>query len=332
MTRRLARLLVLAALVPLHACYLSSTADGDSDSTPGADADTPGDGVEWEGSPECPAGMVYVPAGPFIFGCDREGGDELWRWKCELNGRPPGVPVVLSRPYCIDRTEVTNSAYAACVADGACPPPGRFSAIGRDSYWDNPAYADYPVVNVVWTGASNYCAWAGKRLPTEAEWMKAARGGCEVSGPPACGDEDARLFPWGNTLPECYQAQRVGCGVSAGVTRAVGTLPGGASPYGVQDMADNVSEIVQDYFQDYGDGGTPWWWEVTCSTGCVDPAGPPADWSEYTAEQRVVVGWINAMLEPDFMVLPATVSSAVDGPRGASWSASTGFRCAADVE
>lgn len=93
--------------------------------------------------------------------------------------------------------------------------------------------SDHPVNCVDWDQAVAYCQWEGKRLPTEAEWEKAARG------------TDGRIYPWGNTAPDCNRAQYGKCG---GQTVSVGTKPAGSSPYGVLDMAGNVDEWVADWY------------------------------------------------------------------------------------
>jgi formylglycine-generating enzyme required for sulfatase activity len=147
--------------------------------------------------------------------------------------------------FWIDQTEVTNAQYRRCVEAGTCPEPSC------ERYWEAPTYsepamANYPVVCVDWHDAKAYCGWAGVRLPTEAEWEKAARG------------TDGRRYPWGNT----FDGSRVNfcdrtCEYDYGNTDAydgyprtapVGSFPGGASPYGALDMVGNVSEWVVDWY------------------------------------------------------------------------------------
>lgn len=131
--------------------------------------------------------------------------------------------------FWIGLTPVTNSGYSRCVAAGACAEPCSIDT--NPSYYD-PAYASYPVVYVVWQSAQNYCQWAGGRLPTEAEWERAAGGGF-------------RLYAWGEDDPTENYANLGGV---HGTTMPVGSYPAGASPFGVLDMGGNVREWVSDWY------------------------------------------------------------------------------------
>jgi formylglycine-generating enzyme required for sulfatase activity len=170
--------------------------------------------------------MVLIPAGVFQMGCGTA--DTL----CDDDESP--LREVYLDEYYIDRYEVTNTKYAACVAEGDCAAPQATSSATRSDYYDNPEFANYPVINIDWSRASQYCAWEGKRLPTEAEWEKAARG-----------SSDSRAFPWGDSEPNDILSNFAG---NVGDTSEVGSYPEGASPYGVMDMAGNVLEETNDWY------------------------------------------------------------------------------------
>jgi formylglycine-generating enzyme required for sulfatase activity len=175
--------------------------------------------------------MVFVPAGESIIGLpDGRPGSE----------RNP-LKTVLLGEFLIDKYEVTNARYRRCVADGGCTIPSliadyppAFHEEGKDWYKDT-SRDDYPVVGLIWKQAGEYCRWAGKRLPTAAEWEKAARGA------------DGRLYPWGNTWSGTF-ANWDDEGQVDGFKKIapVGRFPQGASPFGAEDMSGNVREWVDD--------------------------------------------------------------------------------------
>jgi formylglycine-generating enzyme required for sulfatase activity len=167
--------------------------------------------------------QVYIPAGTF-----RMGGLDVRRAPNEI----PEHDVTLDA-FWIDQLEVTNAMYALCVSAGGCIPPQDFKSQRRPEYFNNPEFNDYPVIYVTWGQAKTYCEWAGRRLPTEAEWERAGRG------------DDFRTFPWGENKADGLLAN---FNMLVGDTSRVGTYPAGASPYGVLDMAGNVAEWVYDFY------------------------------------------------------------------------------------
>ena len=188
--------------------------------------------------------LVFVPAGEFLMGLEGEAYYQLWNeildicphCKITQDDETPQHPVYLDA-FWIDQTEVTNTMYAACAAAGACevPQPAEYETELPETYYDRPGYEDFPMVNVNWFHAQAYCEWAGRRLPTEAEWEKAARG------------TDGRTYPWGNEL-DCLRANFQDCAINS-LTRT-GRYPKGASPYGALDMAGNAREWVADWYSE----------------------------------------------------------------------------------
>jgi hypothetical protein len=232
--------------------------DVGADPQDGGDGDGPADGPPADGrlgrgkacgsdtdceSGNCAAGragsfcaspdMVVVPAGSFSRGCSSRDPS------CDRDESP--TRVITLKGFEIDRTEITHAALDRCVRAGACTAPAGLDARSR---------AQHPITNVTWALADAYCRWAGKRLPTEAEWEKAARGPVDV-----------RIYPWGDEGPTCARAQYRDCGLSDAVP--VGVL-GGISYFGAEDLAGNVAEWVSDF---YGSDYYSW-------SSAVDPRGP----------------------------------------------------------
>lgn len=165
--------------------------------------------------------LVYVPAGEFTMGSDDGNANEKPERRIYLDA------------YWIDQTEVTNAMYAKCVEANQCNLPSKKRSQTRLSYFDTPEFSDYPIIYVTWDDAFAYCSWVGRTLPTEAQWEKAARG------------EDGRTYPWGEVSPRDTLANYDN---HFGDTTRVGTFPDGASQYGVYDMAGNVWEWVNDWY------------------------------------------------------------------------------------
>jgi eukaryotic-like serine/threonine-protein kinase len=227
-------------------------------------------------------GMVTskIPAGAFLMGS--ESGN---------NNEKPSHLVSLDA-FWMDQTEVTNAMYALCVQSEGCMPAG--------GDFDDPALADFPVVFVTWDMASAYCAWAGRRLPTEAEWERAARGGLEGAG-----------YPWGDSTPSCAPGVVNGAQFYAcdGDATAVGRFA--PNNFALYDMAGNVWEWVADWYDAA--------YYSTLPEGVTNPPGPE------TGEYKVLRGgsW------SDQLPVILRVSSR-DRFNPALSSSVTGFRCAAN--
>lgn len=164
--------------------------------------------------------QIFIPAGFFTMGSavDDPQADEDEKPSHEVN----------LDAFWMDRTEVTNAMYLRCISSGACTPPAR------SIFYSKPEYANHPVIGISWVQAQEYCQWAERRLPTEAEWEKAARG------------TDGRIYPWGNMRPTIELAN---FNHHVNETVQVGMFENGASPYGVLDMAGNAWEWVADGYQ-----------------------------------------------------------------------------------
>lgn len=243
--------------------------------------------------------QVFIPGGKF-----QMGGFDGDAQKDEK----PTHGVTIS-PFWMDKVEVTNGMYQLCVLAGACQAPREVKSETRPNYFSNKDFADYPVVYVSWNDADNYCKWAGRRLPTEAEWEYAARGSA-----------DFRRYPWGEQSPDNSLANY---DYQMKDTARVGSFPKGASPFGILDLAGNVWEWVADYYQV----------EYYNQTGDQNPIGPSGkggdprgirggSWADGFKELRVSNrGYAQS---PDL-----TADSKADSYKGDA-NARTGFRCAAD--
>jgi formylglycine-generating enzyme required for sulfatase activity len=233
--------------------------------------------------------MRLISAGEFAMGSDN-------------NNVPYEQPVhhVYLDAYYIDKYEITNAMYNVCVGKGICREPVYH-------WFDNDLrYSQNPVVYITWIMAKTYCEWRGARLPTEAEWEKAARG------------KDEFIYPWGNDFDallsnfcdtNCSNYVDRSKNDGYGKTSPVGTYPNGASPYGVFDMAGNAYEWVADWFDTNYYANSP----------SSNPLGPS------NGQFRVLRG--GSFGSSDIYVRTTSRWSAKENAVNEYW----GFRCAKDA-
>jgi formylglycine-generating enzyme required for sulfatase activity len=248
--------------------------------------------------------MVLVPAASFAMGCIGPAGAAWGSEFYQTCGAYETLHQVTVHDVWIDRTEVTNADYRGCVNAGGCSRPSPIWNI--DYFSSDPD--DAPVVRVTWDQANAYCAYRGKRLPTEAEWEHAARG------------EDGRMYPWGasTTPPTCARVNFYGLNAFCNFNnpyvrhRVVGpseTGPGNdVSPFGAIDMLGNVSEWVHDFYDLH-------YFEYSPE---VDPQGPD------TGISHVVRGGDYETEASDLRLTLRGDSRDIGGDAG------IGFRCAED--
>ena len=255
-TRSCDRLRMLVPRPLRFAALLSTLAfsacGGDDGGATGSDESETGSDEEAE-SPETgetgdepDPNLIEIPGGTFEMGC---GAGDV---SCDTDNVPHEVTI---SGFSMEATEVTVAAYTECVEAGDCSEPTS----SPDCNYGVITMVDHPINCVTWQQAADYCAWKGRRLPTEAEWEYAATGGAD------------RPYPWGTADASCdvahmYQAvmEMGDYGCMTGTTAAVGSYPNGASPFGLLDMAGNVEEWVADWYAEDYYGTSP----------ASDPQGP----------------------------------------------------------
>jgi formylglycine-generating enzyme required for sulfatase activity len=249
----------------------------------GLDNQCPGDpgyGTVDEGCP-----MAFIPAGCFDMGDSSDG--------CAYSDGCPVHNVCLPSFY-MDVYEVTNAAYKACVDASGCPAPISSISFSRSSYYGNPAYNNFPVIYVNWNHATAYCTWAGKRLPTEAEWEYAARGG-----------QSGKRYPWGDSISPADASY----GWNYLDSSEVGSFA--ANGYGLYDMSGNVWEWVND------------WYLATYYTGRPNPDNDPPGPASGTVHVLRGGSW-------NWNVLYVRVAYRSGHPQPTNMPDDKGFRCAGD--
>lgn len=243
--------------------------------------------------------MVLIPGGSFMMGGDVYAAEK------------PAHQVTISSFY-MDQYEVSNALYKACVDANGCTAPAYDGSFTYRDYYGNPNFDRFPVISVSWDQAKTYCIWRGPstslehstRLPTEAEWEYAARG-------PSSGSGDGRTYPWGEGL-DASRANYQSDGDTWYPT-AIDSYPAGKSPFGLYNMAGNVWEWVNDWYDS----------DYYQRSPLSDPQGPS------TGQYRVVRGggWgsFGLIVGRDAYDLRSATRSFLP-PN--SWENVVGFRCA----
>ncbi len=269
-----------------------------------------------EASASPPDGMVHVPFGQFMMGINKEAPSKdvskvkqtpyerrmSYPWSREaFHDEGPAHWVVLD-PYFIDKYEVSNKHFDKFLRATGHPAP---------AYWDDPRLnkPNQPVVGVNWHDAKAFCEWKGKRLPTEAEWEKAARG------------PSGSLYPWGNEL----DPKKANYAKREQATAPVDSYPEGVSGYGVHHMAGNVFEWVEDWYD-------PKFYEKTAKV--ANPTGPAKPvWLGGTGTyvDRLTTGAKRVIRGGSWIAADATITTTHrfwNHPMNNSYGVGLGFRCA----
>lgn len=237
---------------------------------------------------------AQIPAGSFMMGCKVGNKKKKHCKKYHHRWQMPSHQVEISRSFEMAETETTNAEYRKCVEHGPCPAP--MFLVGQELL-EHPAKRAHPVVYVTWKDAVTFCGWVGGRLPTEAEWEYAARGG-----------KNSWVYPWGNS----YIRENANHQLTEGRDQWSGTSPVRSFPangYGLYDMIGNVQDWVSDWFDE----------DYYKNSPSTDPKGPSS------GKYHVIRGsgwtsWIDNSEVSD--------RSGVEGSWSVKW---TGFRCVRDV-
>lgn len=220
------------------------------------------------------AEMVLIPAGEFEFGAP-EGTPTGVSEDEEGMKQSEGFNKVYLSSYYIDKYEVSNNQYQLCQNEGVCTEPYDVTSIMYQNYYYNANYAGFPVIWVSYNQAQTFCQWAGKKLPTEAQWEKAARG------------STFRTYPWGDKEPaDNIEATVVNYSALFGDVTTTVWGDDGVSPYGVYNMAGNVAEWTDTWYNI-----DSYYQKRTDDVVIEDPIGP----ADSPTQEKVIKGgsWVS---------------------------------------